>query len=60
MAKTLLDWETIDSHQIDDIMAGKPPRPPKPVDKAENKSPPPKKPRDSSGTVSPSKPLEES
>jgi cell division protease FtsH len=29
MAKALLDWETIDSDQIDDIMAGKPPRPPK-------------------------------
>jgi cell division protease FtsH len=24
-----LEWETIDSEQIDDIMAGKPPRPPK-------------------------------
>ncbi len=29
MAKALLDWETIDADQIDDIMAGKPPRPPK-------------------------------
>ncbi len=29
MAKALLDWETIDSDQIDDIMAGKAPRPPK-------------------------------
>jgi cell division protease FtsH len=29
MAKALLEWETIDSEQIDDIMAGKPPRPPK-------------------------------
>ena len=29
MAKALLDWETIDSEQIDDIMAGKPPRAPK-------------------------------
>jgi cell division protease FtsH len=29
MAKALLEWETIDSDQIDDIMAGKPPRPPK-------------------------------
>ena len=26
MAKALLEWETIDSDQIDDIMAGKPPR----------------------------------
>jgi cell division protease FtsH len=30
MAKTLLEWETIDTDQIDDIMAGRPPRPPKP------------------------------
>ena len=27
--KALLDWETIDSEQLDDIMAGKEPRPPK-------------------------------
>ena len=31
MTKALLDWETIDADQIDDIMAGKPPRQPKPV-----------------------------
>jgi len=31
MAKALLDWETIDSDQIGDIMEGRPPRPPKPV-----------------------------
>jgi len=31
MTKALLEWETIDAEQIDDIMAGKPPRPPKPV-----------------------------
>ncbi|MGV3727902.1 ATP-dependent zinc metalloprotease FtsH [Hydrogenophaga sp.] len=29
MATALLEWETIDADQIDDIMAGKPPRPPK-------------------------------
>jgi cell division protease FtsH len=29
MAKALLEWETIDSDQLDDIMAGLPPRPPK-------------------------------
>ena len=29
MASALLEWETIDGEQIDDIMAGKPPRPPK-------------------------------
>ena len=31
MAAALLELETIDSDQIDDIMAGKPPRPPKPT-----------------------------
>ena len=31
MTKALLEWETIDADQIDDIMAGKPPRPPKPA-----------------------------
>ena len=31
MAKTLLEWETIDADQINDIMAGRPPRPPKPA-----------------------------
>ena len=29
MAKALLDWETIDGDQLDDIIAGKDPRPPK-------------------------------
>jgi cell division protease FtsH len=29
MAKALLEWETIDSDQIDDIIAGRAPRPPK-------------------------------
>jgi cell division protease FtsH len=28
MAKSLLEWETLDSEQIDDIMAGRTPRPP--------------------------------
>ncbi|MGH8708560.1 MAG: ATP-dependent zinc metalloprotease FtsH, partial [Burkholderiales bacterium] len=31
MVKALLEWETIDADQINDIMAGKPPRPPKVV-----------------------------
>jgi cell division protease FtsH len=31
MAQALLEMETIDSDQIDDIMAGRPPRPPKPT-----------------------------
>jgi cell division protease FtsH len=29
MAKALLEWETIDAEQIDDIMNNKSPRPPK-------------------------------
>jgi len=39
MAKALLEMETIDADQISDIMAGKPPRPPKPVQPASG--PPP-------------------
>jgi cell division protease FtsH len=31
MARALLELETIDADQIDDIMSGKPPRPPKPT-----------------------------
>ena len=31
MTRALLEWETIDAEQIDDIMAGEEPRPPKPV-----------------------------
>jgi cell division protease FtsH len=31
MTQALLDWETLDSEQIKDIMAGRPPRPPKPI-----------------------------
>jgi len=34
MAKALLEWETIDSNQIGDIMEGRTPRPPKPVQTA--------------------------
>jgi cell division protease FtsH len=29
MSRALLDWETIDADQIDDIIGGRPPRPPK-------------------------------
>ena len=47
MAKALLEWETIDSDQIDDIMAGKPPRPPK------DWSPSSSKPSDPTPPVSP-------
>jgi cell division protease FtsH len=40
MAKALLEWETIDSDQINDIMAGRPPRPPKPTPSAPPPAPP--------------------
>ncbi len=40
MTKALLEWETIDAEQIDDIMAGKPPRPPKPSQGAARPQPP--------------------
>jgi cell division protease FtsH len=43
MTAALLEWETIDAEQIDDIMAGRSPRPPKP---SQSSSTPP---RDSGG-----------
>ncbi|HVY06665.1 MAG TPA: ATP-dependent zinc metalloprotease FtsH [Burkholderiales bacterium] len=39
MAKALMEWETIDSDQVGDIMEGRPPRPPKPP--ASTQAPPP-------------------
>ena len=30
MAKSLLEWETLDTDQVEDVMQGRPPRPPKP------------------------------
>jgi cell division protease FtsH len=39
MTKALLEWETIDADQIGDIMAGKPPRPPKPSGSQATKPP---------------------
>lgn len=40
MTQALLEWETLDAEQINDIMEGKPPRPPKQAGE------PPKRPRD--------------
>jgi cell division protease FtsH len=37
MAQALLEWETIDGEQLDDIMSGKPPRPPKDWTPSSNK-----------------------
>ncbi|HRP95225.1 MAG TPA: ATP-dependent zinc metalloprotease FtsH [Rhodocyclaceae bacterium] len=47
MAHALLEWETLDGEQIDDIVAGRPPRPPKQV------SVPPPKPKDSAPGAEP-------
>ncbi|MBU0688814.1 MAG: ATP-dependent zinc metalloprotease FtsH [Gammaproteobacteria bacterium] len=47
MTKALLEWETIDADQIDDIMAGKPPRPPKPA----TVTPPAEPPKDETPTA---------
>ena len=46
MAKALLEWETLDAEQVNDIMAGKPPRPPKPTGGSQT----PSKPAADSGT----------
>lgn len=40
MATALLDWETIDADQVNDIMDGKPPRPPKPSQSSSESKPP--------------------
>jgi len=40
MAKALLEFETLDADQLDDIMAGKPPRPPKVVQSNKDAKPP--------------------
>ncbi len=40
MAKALLEWETIDADQINDIMAGNQPRPPKPPAPSSQAQPP--------------------
>jgi cell division protease FtsH len=52
MTKALLEIETIDSDQIDDIMAGKPPRPPKPSSAKPN--PPPDSGKGPEATPTPS------
>jgi len=52
MAKALLEWETIDADQVDDIMAGRPPRPPK-VSAPQTPPPPP---RDNPPSAAPATP----
>lgn len=38
MTRALLEWETLDADQLDDIMAGRPPRAPKPTSQAPRRS----------------------
>ena len=40
MTKALLEWETLDADQLDDIMGGKPPRAPKPSQPNSTPKPP--------------------
>jgi cell division protease FtsH len=40
MTRALLEWETLDADQLNDIMAGKPPRPPKPSGSSQTPSKP--------------------
>ena len=40
MATALLEYETLDADQLDDIMAGKPPRPPKVIQSSKDVQPP--------------------
>jgi len=51
MATALLEWETIDSEQIKDIMEGRAPRPPKPT-----QAPPPVPPKDEPTSPPPDSP----
>jgi cell division protease FtsH len=54
MAKALLEWETIDTEQVEDIMNGRPPRPPKDWTPSANKpggTPPPVNPDGAPATV---------
>ncbi len=48
MTKALLEWETLDAEQVNDIMAGRPPRPPKPAS-----APPSPPPQDNTPTPRP-------
>ncbi len=52
MAKTLLEWETMDSDQLKDIMEGREPRPPKPA-AATNSVPPKDNPPSPAATAAP-------
>jgi len=55
MAKALLEWETLDADQLNDIMEGKPPREPKPKQSGATPPPPPPPPQKdgTAGVVAP-------
>jgi cell division protease FtsH len=57
MTKALLEWETIDADQIDDIMNGRPPRPPKPSPSANQ--PPPQDAAPTAPATTPTQPAQE-
>lgn len=52
MAKALLEFETLDADQLDDIMAGKPPRPPRAIQSSKDAQPPQDAAPTASGTPS--------
>jgi cell division protease FtsH len=58
MTHALLEWETIDAEQIDDIMHGLPPRPPKPAP-VKPSTPPTGGGTTGEATVTPSQPAQE-
>jgi cell division protease FtsH len=59
MTKALLEWETIDADQINDIMAGNPPRPPKPPAPSQAQQPPQDQPPPAPAATTPTQPAQE-
>ena len=57
MAKALLEWETLDADQINDIMAGNSPRPPKPPAPSSQAAQPPQGP--TAPATTPTQPAQE-
>jgi cell division protease FtsH len=58
MTKALLEWETLDSDQINDIMAGNPPRPPKPTPSSQATQQPPKDQAPTAPATTPTQPAQ--
>ncbi|MGA7594296.1 MAG: ATP-dependent zinc metalloprotease FtsH [Gallionella sp.] len=59
MTKALLEWETIDADQINDIMAGSPPRPPKPPAPSSQAQQPPQDQAPPAPAATPTQPAQE-